>query len=926
MGDLSDSNTLEQRKANIKSFITNKLNFQNKDLLYLIIYIVLITIAYFIFKDKINVGKNFLFIIIPIVSIILFLFKKPTWAILLNIIAFSFIIRIQNLNYLIDITTNKYIPADPDAMAFLRYAQYINQHGSLMSIDSLRYYPYGFTGLQEFSFLSHFIVYLYKILSIFSSKFTLELVDIIYPPISFSIGLVFFFLLVKNLFNKNVALLSTAFLAFVPSYLFRTLTGISDKEALATTFMFAALYFYILSWRTEKNTKAIIYGGVSGLLTAFTNLIWGGGIFIFLIVGLFAFIEILLSKFDKKDFLSYLSWLIFSFLFLSVIYSAKYNLGTILLSSTTSIALFALIFYLFEYLLIEKNLLRINGIFKKIPPKIFTLICSIIFGSVIIFILFGNSYFVGLIKQTFDTLTMPFATDRWVKTVAENAQPYVTDWISNFGKYYLWLFILGSIFLFYEMNKNLKSALKLTIVYSIFTLGFIFSRYSQSSIFNGVNTTSIIIYIVSLIGLFLLLILPYLYSHHKNKENYHEISKFDKRYLFTLIWFIMMAIAARGAVRLIFIFSTITAILAAYFIFNLYELSKNLKHKAYNISSLIVLGVISLLVLSSFAQTSLAQSGSVGPTYNQQWQYMGKWMRDNTKEDAVFAHWWDYGYLVQYNNRATISDGGNAGGYEINYFTGRHVLTAQSYKEALEFLKSRNVTNLLIVSDEIGKYPAYSSIGSDVNYDRYSWITNFILDPSQIQETRNQTLYLYRGGSPLDEDLRYNGKVYPRQAAGVGAIVLPIQEIKDSNNTVTGFNIQQPKAILVYAGQQAQVPLKCVYINEKIYEFNDGIDGCFRVMPSISNNQLNPLGAGLYLSPKVKNSLFARLYLYNEKSDNFKVAYSDESQIPLAIYNGRLIGPYKVWEVNYPKNLTVPAEYYKHEVPDPEVKVVKEQY
>ena len=194
MGDIIQDNKIEERKAKIKNFIKDKLKFANKDWLYLILYIVLMLIIYLTFKDKFDFGKSFLFIIIPIISIILFSLKKPTLALLINIIAFSFIFRLQNLEFLKDVTTGAYIPADPDAMAFLRYAQYVAEHGKIMAIDTLRYFPYGFTGAQEFSFLVHFIVYLYKFLSIFSSTFTLELVDIIYPAIPFAISMMFFFL------------------------------------------------------------------------------------------------------------------------------------------------------------------------------------------------------------------------------------------------------------------------------------------------------------------------------------------------------------------------------------------------------------------------------------------------------------------------------------------------------------------------------------------------------------------------------------------------------------------------------------------------------------------------------------------------------------------------------------------------------------
>jgi len=34
-------------------------------------------------------------------------------------------------------------------------------------------------------------------------------------------------------------------------------------------------------------------------------------------------------------------------------------------------------------------------------------------------------------------------------------------------------------------------------------------------------------------------------------------------------------------------------------------------------------------------------------------------IKDNTNEDGIFAHWWDYGYWVQtLGKRATIADGG----------------------------------------------------------------------------------------------------------------------------------------------------------------------------------------------------------------------------------------------------------------------------
>ena len=63
---------------------------------------------------------------------------------------------------------------------------------------------------------------------------------------------------------------------------------------------------------------------------------------------------------------------------------------------------------------------------------------------------------------------------------------------------------------------------------------------------------------------------------------------------------------------------------------------------------------------------------------------------------------------------------------------------------------------------------------------------------------------------------------------------------------------------------------------------------------------MNPLGAALYLSEDVRNSLFTQLYLFDKPSNYFKVVYTDEQGMPLSLYNGRLIGPLKIWGVTYP--------------------------
>ena len=226
------------------------INFIKKkpiNLLY-ILFILLIPIGYLMYKSgtssfflldifipfPINkYGFVSFFLILPIVSCTLLYYKKQAYIALLYIINSGFAIRLQNLPLLKDITTGKYVPLALDPHVFLRYAKYLLEHGKFYAIDSLRYQPFGanMEGYNSTTFLSRFIVFLHKIFRIFNSNQTIEFTDVIYPPVCFAISLIFFFLIVKNLFNKKIAIISTFILCVVPTYLYRTMAGFSDKES-----------------------------------------------------------------------------------------------------------------------------------------------------------------------------------------------------------------------------------------------------------------------------------------------------------------------------------------------------------------------------------------------------------------------------------------------------------------------------------------------------------------------------------------------------------------------------------------------------------------------------------------------------------------------------------------------------------------------
>ena len=66
-----------------------------------------------------------------------------------------------------------------------------------------------------------------------------------------------------------------------------------------------------------------------------------------------------------------------------------------------------------------------------------------------------------------------------------------------------------------------------------------------------------------------------------------------------------------------------------------------------------------------------------------------------------------------------------------------------------------NIDYFLIDSTDIGKYGAFSSIGSNADYDRRGYISTFQRDNNQVSEVKNSTVFLYTGGVTVDEDILF---------------------------------------------------------------------------------------------------------------------------------------------------------------------------
>jgi len=330
--------------------------------------------------------------------------KNYNWVIYLLLAIVVFIaVRIRTLPIpgLRDISTGGWtLGPDLDPFLFLRWAKYILENGSLMSVDMMRYVPLGFNTRAELILHPYLIAWFHKIAVIFGSS-SVEQSAAIFPVFMFALTVIAFFLFVREIFKKSlgtkkaglIAVISSFFLSIIPIFLPRTIAGIPEKEASAFFFMFLAFYFFLLSWNSTSKKSLYIFSILAGLTTAAMALVWGGFVYLFVVLGATFALAFLMGQVDRKKVISYAGWLI-SATILMMFFSTRYSVGDMVNSTTTGLAYGALLIVGIDYLIkrykIQDKIKNKNV--SNLPPEVFTLILSIIAFAILATLVFGLDF------------------------------------------------------------------------------------------------------------------------------------------------------------------------------------------------------------------------------------------------------------------------------------------------------------------------------------------------------------------------------------------------------------------------------------------------------------------------------------------------------------------------------------------------------
>ena len=142
-----------------------------------------------------------------------------------------------------------------------------------------------------------------------------------------------------------------------------------------------------------------------------------------------------------------------------------------------------------------------------------------------------------------------------------------------------------------------------------------------------------------------------------DRESFKALYELDVLNLFLFIWLAVMMLAARGGIRLFIVLAPVASLFVAFLILQAFSSSGKIKDLFYKALSFLVILLIVVPMLYADTSRSYLSVKQSGPSYDQQWREAMSWVRESTPQDAVFAHWWDYGYWVQTGGgRATVTD------------------------------------------------------------------------------------------------------------------------------------------------------------------------------------------------------------------------------------------------------------------------------
>ncbi|KTW28657.1 dolichyl-diphosphooligosaccharide--protein glycosyltransferase subunit STT3 [Pneumocystis jirovecii RU7] len=559
--------------------------------------------------------------------------------------------------------------------------------------DDRTWYPLGrvtggtmYPGLMVTSYIIH------SIFHFFNYPVNIRDVCVFFAPAFSSLTALATYLFTKELKDETAGLFAAAFIAIVPGYISRSVSGSYDNEAIAITLLMTTFFLWIKAVKTGR----AFWGALTAFFYFYMVSAWGGYVFITNMIPLHCFLLILMGRFSSKIYIAY---------------SSFYSLGTLMSMQIPFVSFQAIrtsehmsalgsIFGLMQILAFV-NFIRSHVSDKKFQDLLKYSVFFLFFLSFLVLVLLTVAGVIAPWTGRFYSLWDTSYAKIHIPIIASVSEHQPTSWTYFFFDFGLliWLFPAGIYFCF----QKLKDEHVFVIIYGI-----------MASYFSGVMVRLIlvlapVICVASALSLTALLD-KYLFFPNfqfkalftsKSKNNVIKSSKNITNYA----GFYISRIA-------------LVSLLFYYLVLFVYH-STWVTSNAYSSPSVIFSG-----------QTSSGKDFIIDD-YREAYY----WLRKNTPYDAKIASWWDYGYQIGgLADRITLVDN--------NTWNNTHIATVgkiMSSPEEISYpiLRKHDVDYVLII---FGGLLGYS--GDDIN--KFLWMVR-IAEGVWPNEVRENDFFSYSG-------------------------------------------------------------------------------------------------------------------------------------------------------------------------------------
>ncbi|MDD3263519.1 MAG: STT3 domain-containing protein [Candidatus Nanoarchaeia archaeon] len=469
-----------------------------------------------------------------------------------------------------------------------------------------------------------------------------------FPVVVSILVMVLFFFFLKGYMNDILAFFSSILLGLSPTFLQRTIAGFTDTDAYNVFFPILVVIF--LSYAIVNKNKIVKYllAGFAGITQFLFLIIWGPGIFTYVIFNL-----------------ALLGYIIFE---LSLKLRKKQNS--------------------------LKDILIIFGIYNLI-----LIIFTLVFGGNLI----NSILYLGSSTGLQDAVSRNIWPNIFTSVAELQSANYsnIFTQLSQGFLFFLLSFIGPIIYLFHinkyqELGFKDKKKKRNTIIFLVTMIWYLLFALNVSGvkipIINSIYSLSLINNTLLQILFVIILYIPYIYLTLNHILFAEKNSKEFFLFLLVLMWYPITQFMVLKGIRFLLFTATPYAIslgLTFVCIFDLIKMGANFiginSEKKQILTSKIISALMLFLLTIPFFTLANQIGDSSLPNVNDAW-YSTLMEINEDSENAIITSWWDFGhFFIYFSERSVTFDGASQDGPQA-YWVGRF-LKAKTENESMGILR-----------------------------------------------------------------------------------------------------------------------------------------------------------------------------------------------------------------------------------------------